>query len=400
MDTFQRILNESVAANECVGVSARITHKGKDLFRGAAGFADKENGIPFNCDNLIRMFSSTKLVTGATAMMLYEKGYFHLDEPVAKYLPAFANLKVIDYDNIGRMVLRPAKNILTIRHLFTMTSGISYHIPTAASSVDMLDFPKEFEAARAMAETILRKAAGTPNLTSEMMLEAIASMPLAFEPGTRWLYGPNSDVLAGVCEAITKMRYSDFLKENLFDPLGMKDTCYRPTPEQLERLAVFYDYIDPANVVPYDQNAFNVGHRPDSTNEHFVGALYSTLDDYSTFMQMLANKGVHNGKRILGANTIKFMASDQLTEEQYAWLKREWYPAGHSTWGMMCRVVKSMNHVRPMLMPGSFGWGGWAGTQSAVDPDNELTITLMVQRVPSDSYGVLSKLMQTTYGMI
>ena len=214
------------------------------------------------------------------------------------------------------------------------------------------------------------------------------------------MYGVNSDILAGVVEAISGKSFGTFLKEEIFEPLGMKDTCYRPNAEQLKRLAVLYDYSDPANIVPYDTNAYNILHSPGSTNEHFVGALFSTLDDFTAFLQMLSNGGAYEGKRLLGANTVKLMGTDQLTERQFESFKRISNPSGSTSWGMMCRVTKSLNNARPYLFPGAFGWGGWAGTQAAVDPERDLTITMMVQRVPANSHIILSKLTQAAYGMI
>ena len=118
------------------------------------------------------------------------------------------------------------------------------------------DYPRHFQDARAFADEILKKASRTPNLTSEQMLEAIASIPLAFEPGTEWLYGPSSDVIAGLLEAITHKSFGEYLKEEIFVPMGMKNTCHRPTAEMLDKLAVLYDYSNPANIVPYDTNAY------------------------------------------------------------------------------------------------------------------------------------------------
>jgi len=395
VDVFSRILKESVESLESVGISARITHKGKDLFRGAAGYADKEQKIPFTCDNLIRIFSMTKIITGVAVLKLFEQGYFSLDEPISKYLPMFKDMKVISYDEAGNLKLVPAKNPITIRHLFTMTSGISYQIQTV-----VFDYPRHFQDARAFADEILNKASRTPNLTSKQMLEAIASIPLAFEPGTEWLYGPSSDVIAGLLEAITHKSFGEYLKEEIFVPMGMENTCHRPTAEMLDKLAVLYDYSNPANIVPYDTNAYNILHSEGSTNEHFVGALFSTLDDFTAFQKMMVNGGVHDGKRIIGKNTLELMRQDHLTDWQFNSLKRTINPTGSSSWGLMCRVAKTLTNSLPYLNPGSYGWGGWAGTQAYIDPDNELTITMMVQRVPSFSYSVFSKLSQTAYGMI
>lgn len=392
---FERILQDAVAEGLAVGLSARITRNGEDLYRGSAGFADKENNIPFTCDTMVHVFSMTKLVTGVAALKLLEEGCFWLDDPVCKYLPCFRDMKVIDYDASGQLITRPAAVPITIRHLFNMTAGFSYHIPNTAA-----ERPRNLEDARILTDKVLRAAAVSPGLTSQKMLEYISTIPLAFEPGSQWLYGVCSDVLAGVVESIAQKPWGEFLKDEIFKPLGMKDTCFRPTPAQERRLAVIYDYADPRSVVPYDPYAFNIYHKADSTNEHFIGGLLSTLDDFSIFGQMLANRGTYNGVRILGENTVRLMASDQLTPWQYDFYRRTVCPAGHSSWGMMCRVTKSLNNVRPYLFPGSFGWSGWAGTHCIADPERNMSFTFMVNRIPQDSYGTLSKLTAAAYAMI
>ena len=395
MDVFQKILEENISHSEHVGINARITHKGKDLFRGAAGFADKENNIPMTCENMFRVFSNTKLITAVAALMLFEKGCFALDEPISKYIPVFKDLSVISYTGDGSLTTVPAKAPVTIRHLFTMTAGFSYHIPVA-----LFNAPRHYEDARALSFKILKEASERPNLTSEQMIEAIASIPMAFEPGSEWMYSVCSDILAALVEAITKQPFGTFLKKEIFEPLGMKDTCYRPNAEQLSRMAVLYDYSDPQNVVPYDITEFNIMHSPGSTNEHFVGALHSTLDDFSAFMQMLSNGGTYDGKRLIGKSTLEAMGSDQLLDHQRESLHKTRFVSKSASWGLMCRVTTNRAGANPYLMPGSYGWGGWAGTQASVDPNNELTITMMVQRVPGFSYNIMSKLMQAAYSMI
>ena len=395
MDFFSKILEQAVVNNDGVGFSARITHKGKDLFCGAAGYADLERKIPFACDTLTRIFSMTKLITGVAALKLFEQGCFSLDEPLSKYLPVFQDLKVISYDESGKLKLVPSKVPLTIRHIFTMTAGFSYQFPT-----ESFEIPPYSADAAEMSRKILMETSAKPNLTSAQMLEAIASIPMSFEPGTGWQYGLCCDILAALIEAVSGKTFGVFLQEELFAPLGMKDTGFRPHAQQLARLAVLYDYSDPSQVKPYDDQAYNIAHSPGSTNELFVGALFSTLNDYTAFLQMICNNGVYEGQRILGAKTIEAMTSDQLTAEQRDCLQRSWYPTKHASWGLMGRVTLNLNNSRPYLFPSTFGWGGWAGTQAIVDRKNELTATFMVQRVPADSYGVLSKLMQVAYGMI
>ena len=158
VSVFDRILQDAVEEGLAVGLSARITHKGQDLYRGAARWADRQNGVPFSCDTILHIFSMTKLVTSVAALKLFEEGCFSLDDPVSKFLPCFKEMKVIDYDSSGQLITRPATVPLTIRHLFTMTAGFSYQISTTAA-----ERPRNLEDARIITDKILRQAAAEPH---------------------------------------------------------------------------------------------------------------------------------------------------------------------------------------------------------------------------------------------
>ena len=403
MDAYTRILNDAVASGEIVGGSARIVHQGKNLFRGCAGFNDKAAGTPFALDGIMCMFSLTKMVLSVAALKLFEQGYFQLDDPVYRFIPAFREATVLSYpDGISPVVTR-AKKAVTMRHLFTMTSGYPYPTVSMVPNVPRgyteagLRLGKLFgERARAAEQS------GKP-LTTMQVAELIAQAPMCFEPGEGWLYGHGSDILGAVVSAISGKSLAAFLKDEIFTPLGMKDTAYVLSEDQMARRAVIYDYFDPAGVKPYPLEAPNfdrVVSVPTETLEICSSSLYSTLDDYSRFIQMLGNMGSLEGVRILGRKTVELMTCDHLTDAQRKMFTRTWFPTGFASWGLMVCVAKTLTNAGMMRFPGSFGWSGAAGTVAWADPKENLSITFMTQRMPSASESIVSKLMQAAYASI
>lgn len=401
MDAFTRILQEYVDNGTCIGVSARLTHKGTDIYRGAAGYADLGAKKPFSCDNVIRIFSMSKMVYAVAALKLYEQGYFSLDDPVYKFVPAFKDAKVLSYFNRDVPVVKPVRNDVTMRHLFTMTAGYTY--PKIAV---MAETPRRFmDAAAHSSKLFARMIEERDNgmeLTTMKMLEGLATIPMCFEPGEGFVYGLCADILGGVVEVISGKKLGQYLHDEIFAPLGMKDTTFKPSEEQIERAATIYNYADPSNVTPFDPKVLKSSLQRDNDGalEICVGGLYSTLDDYSVFIQMLCNGGSYDGTRILGRKTVELMTMDHLTAEQYADFKKMWSPRGNSSWGLMTRVTTSLTNSPQAFFPGSFGWGGAAGTQAVADPHEGVTMTLMIQRMPSDSHDIMTKLMQAAYASI
>lgn len=401
MNVFTRILEEYAESGMGAGVSARITHKGEDIYRGAAGYADIEAQKPFTCGDVIRIYSLSKMVNAVAALKLFEQGYFSLDDPVHTFVPAFREAKVLSYFNRDVPVIKPAKNDVTMRHLFTMTAGYTY--PQIAV---MAETPRRYmDAASHSAKLFARmieERDGGETLTTKKMVEALAEIPMCFEPGEGFVYGLCADILGGVIEAICGKKLGQYMHDEIFAPLGMKDTTFNPNEEQRERAATIYNCFDPANVAPFTSNGFKSSIERDSDGhlEICIGGLYSTLDDYSAFIQMLGNGGTYAGNRILGRKTVELMTMDHLTDVQYADFKTMWSPRGNASWGLMTRVTTSLKDSPHAFFPGTFGWGGAAGTLAVADPAEGLTLTLMTQRVPSHSYGVMTKLAQAAYATI
>ncbi len=402
MDPFTRIIREFVDSGEIEGASARIVLSGKDLYRGCAGYSDVETRRPFSPDDIMCIFSLTKMVVGVAALKLWEQGLFHLDDPVSRYIPAYKNVTVFCPTENGYEV-RPASRPVTIRHLFTMTAGYPY--PTVGIFPTM---PAHYwEVGKMVGDAFMEcrresQRTGEP-ITNLKAAELLASTPMCFEPGEGWLYGHCSDILGAVVGVIGGKSLAQFIREEITEPLGMKDTAYTLTPDQKKRVATIYSHIDPNHVCPFDLEADardRLLSTPTEDLQICSSSLYSTLDDYSRFIQMLCSGGTLDGVRIIGRKTVELMSSDQLTPKQYADCRRDWFPYGNATWGLLTCISKTMNHSAMVRFPGSFGWSGAAGTVAWADPKENLSIAFMAQRVPGATEPIVSRLLQTAYSSI
>ena len=327
------------------GCDLAVTYKGQQIYRGSAGFSDTQGTRPVSENDLYYVFSISKITTCVAAMRLVEEGKIGLDDPVSKYLPAYAYLNVKNEN--GKPV--PAKNVMTVRHLFTMTGGLNY---------DLTSQPLTRENQKPDADTV-------------SFASAIADSPLEFEPGTRFQYSLCHDVLGAVVEVASGMRFADYVQKHIFDPLGMKDSGYHLPDELFPRIAAMYTFtpgIMRATPLPRERyNPYILNDRFDSGG----AGLYSSVNDQLKLLTVLACGGkTADGYSLLRPETIRMLQVGQLTEETlpYFWSGRLY---GYS-WGLCGRV-----HVNPTvsdsLSPvGEFGWDGAAGAFALVDPENEL----------------------------
>ncbi len=329
-----RALEEFVARREIAGAVALVASRDKVLHLGAVGEADIGSHRPMRKDALFWIASMTKPVTASAVLLLQDEGKLSVDDPVAKYLPELADVKTGDG--------RPAT--LTLRHLLTHTSGLAE--ATA----------KESLAARKLADLIPHYAA----------------KPLQFAPGTQWRYcqsGINS--LGRIVEVVSGQTFPEFLEKRFFEPLGMKDTTFYPTPSQLSRLATSYKRVDGKLVespVIADYAPTRTGRYPAAN-----GGLFSTAPDYARFCQMLLSGGSFAGKQYLKPESVKLMTSLQTGKLKTGF-------TDGCGWGLGCCLVRQPQGVTGMLSPGTFGHGGAYGTQAWIDPVKQRIYVLMVQR--------------------
>lgn len=365
LSRVQEVLNEMVETSYVAGVSCLVLKQGEEVGYFEAGYADIAAQKPFKRDTICLLYSMSKPVTAAAAMVLMERGKIDLLDPVERFIPSFKNQMVLEGNQ-----LVPCQKPVTIKDLLSMTSGLLYGNNVDAAGIGM----------EALFEEVKAHLATSRAYTTYEIAERMGSVPLAFQPGSHWAYGASADVLGAVIEVVAGKSFSEFLKENIFDPLGMEDTGFWVPEHKQNRLAKVYAQENEA-LVEYNGNNLGILIRMDQKPRFESGGagLVSTIDDYSHFAQMLLQKGNFGGKQILAPKTVEYMTTCQLTsrlnEEVATWDSLR----GHS-YGNLMRIM-----IHPELAvfngsKGEYGWDGWLGPYLANDPVHDLTFLLMQQR--------------------
>ena len=345
------------------GNSVVVYKDGKQVFSYQSGYSDLENKIPMQGGELFNIYSCSKVTTVTAALQLYERGKFLLDDPLYDFIPAFKNMRV-RLEN-GETVA--ANSPITMRHLFTMTAGFDYNTNAPWRAI-----AKERTEGRMETLEVAR---------------AIAEQPLGFHPGTKWNYSMCHDVLAAAVEAISGQHFSDFVRENIFNPLEMNSSTYHPDDAAYAKMAQQYRYDVlsdhdavklQAGVIRGDDGVVvNVGKR----NYLVFGEGYdsggagivTSVEDYAKLANALACGGIGTtGERILGSGTIELLRTDQILSgaidiSNFNWQQLKGYGYGLGVRTMLDRARSGFNGA-----VGEFGWGGAAGATILVDPDMHL----------------------------
>lgn len=376
------IINQEIEAGEIAGANIMVLHKGKEIFFDCYGYADKENKFPVKRDTIFRLFSMSKPITAVATMILVERGEIDVRDAVSKYIPAFAGQKVwCD----GREV--PAERDITVWDCLNMTTGIPYPDLSFESGRQMDELFKELIARRENGEVV----------TTMDYVNRIAQIPLAFQPGERWMYGLSADILGAVIEAVSGKKYSKFLQDEIFLPLGMKDTGFYVPADKEWRFAKNYDMVN-GELVPFTRSHLGEYYKQDVAFESGGAGMVSTIEDYSHFTQMLVNGGTYNGVRILGRKTVAYMAQNHLRPEQMGALN--WDSNLGCGYGCLMRVLINQSAAGTNGSLGEFGWDGWTGNYMTVDPSEELTILYFIQRCGAGFTPAMRKLRSVIYGSI
>jgi CubicO group peptidase (beta-lactamase class C family) len=353
LDRLTAIMARQVEEKKAPGVSMLIARHGKIAFRQSLG-ALRPGGPPMSEDAIFRIYSMTKPIVSVAAMMLVEEGRLSIIDPVSAYIPAFANLKVGVEDG-GRLDLAPLKRPITIQDLMRHTSGLTYGF-TGASPVQKL-----IRAADVMSS----------NRTLAENVDAITKLPLMHQPGEVWEYSSSTDLLARIIEIVEGARLGEVLLERLFGPLEMADTAFFTPERKRDRRAdpFSFDFMAAAGV-----DSCNATAPPKF--ESGGGGLMSTLADYTRFAAMLSSGGALDGMRVLGPQTIAFMASDHLDAKADRSHSLLW--PGHG-FGLGFAVRTDAGKAPTAGSVGDFSWGGMMGTAFWVSPRDSLFAILMVQ---------------------
>jgi CubicO group peptidase (beta-lactamase class C family) len=316
-------------------------------------------------------------------MKLYESGAFQLDDSLSKYAPEFANMQVCTgQDSLGNLILVPLDRPISIRDLTRHTAGFrnANNIPALEELIQKVD-PMNYKN------------------TLTQMAEKLGSIPLSFQPGTRWFYSDAVDVQAFLVERISGVPYGQFVRENVLDPLGMSETRYFvPESDRSRMAATYFKSEDSLARIPDESiNAFNYGEWPLTPGGH---GLTSTVDDYMKFAQMLVNEGTFNGVQILKPETIKLMATNHLPDsiigENRSWLVGKGRVGFGIDFAVRTALAQSPNENVGAV--GEFFWDGAASTLFWVDPENELVAILFVQLFPFDKVGLHKGFRDAIYG--
>ncbi len=380
MKLVEDTLSRFVSSGQIAGCAAKVIRNGETCFEGCFGYADIEKKIEITDQTIFPIASMTKVITVAGIMRLYEQGLFKLWDPVSEYLPGFKHPTVALEKPDGTYEIIPARGEVTMRQLFTMTSGVPYPGNDTAAARIRMEKEQEYI------------AQGKPRPETQAYCNLVGTLPLAFEPGEKWMYGFSIDILGAVIEVLSGKTLGAYLKETIFDPLGMKDTGFFVPPEKQSRIARLYhirEGMKPDDrVYPKEKPAFESG----------GGGLFSTVKDYSRFAQMLLRGGTLEGERILGRKTIALIAADHLTPQQQA--THTWDTQRGYGYGLGVRVMKNPEIADINGSVGEWGWDGAFGNWFCVDPVENLTCVYLTTNLPGDHYRFIPKLMASMYASL
>lgn len=339
-------------------------------------------------DTIYKIYSMTKPITAVAVMILFERGLLDVADPVSDYLPSFSELTVEDEYGVHK-----AKEVMTINHLLNMTSGIVYP-------------GDEDGPARAMARKqgeLLKTVKNGKKLDTISICKALGECPLAFEPGTKWRYGASADILGAIVEVVSGMKYGEFLKKEIFEPLHMDETGFLIPEGKLSRFATFYSADDGQqelrNVTEEERMWLGITNPAKAPNiESGGGGLYSTRNDYLQFAKMLLGKGSLNGVKILGEKTVEYMTQNQLTSEQAVYFN--WDQLKGFGYGNLMRTKVDTVAALSNGSIGEFGWDGLAGTYFTISPKDDLIILYMQQHKHGADYTLRRKMRNIIFGAL
>lgn len=339
------------------GNSVVIYKDGKKVFEYSSGYSDLEKKIKKTGEEQLYIYSCSKVATVTAALQLYEQGKFLLSDPLYEYLPEFKKMYVKDGDRI-----KAAENPITIRDLFTMTAGLSYATNTPA-----------FEKARKLTDG---------KMDTRTVIKCLAEEPLLFEPGARWNYSLCHDVLAVLAEVVSGMRFSEYMKKNIFEPLDMNNSYYHTPNDVIISPQYIYEIQDTKNIVELQQKEHTTGvDKRAYGNELVFGENYdsggagiiTTVDDYAKFAAALANSGTGlNNNRILSSATVKLMKTNQLNEAQRKTMN--WRRLRGYGYGLGVRTLIDKAESGSNSSIGEIGWGGAAGATIIADTEEKVAL--------------------------
>ena len=358
-------LQQQVDSNRIAGAVGLVLRDGRVIYERAVGWSDKDAGRRMTPDAMFRIASQTKALTSIAIMILMEEGKIALNNPVSRFIPAYARTTVLVN---GQAV--PASRAITIRDLLTHTAGISYGTDSVLAPL--------------YREKGLGPAAGYGWYTADkdepvcVTMETLATLPFSRQPGEAWVYGYATDILGCVVERASGVPLDQFIRTRITAPLRMNDTHFFIPPAQRDRLVTLYASDAENRVIRAPDGARGQGHYVDGPRRNFAGGagLVSTARDYARLMQMLLNGGALDGVRILSPATVRLMSTNQ---------SGSLYTQNGQSFGLGFSIVERTGADNTLLSAGTYGWGGAYGSQYRVDPAERVVLVFMLNQLPNRS---------------
>ena len=367
LNRIDKVLQDLIARDQLPGMVAMVVRNGQIVYHKAFGTADVQTGRPFKTDDIFRIASMSKAITATAAMMLYEEGKFSLDDPISKWIPEFKSPQVISTYNAKDTTFTtvPAKGEITVRHLMTHTSGLSYGV---------ISGDERFRAINAKAGIV--DLYTTKAVTVADNIKKLAKQPLIHNPGEKFTYALGLDVLGYLIEIWSGQSFDQYLRSHLLDPMGMTDTYfYLPDAKKDRLVPVQRPGTDGKKWERFPVTFYDPNYPISGAKTWYSGGagLSSTAKDYASFLQMLLNGGVFNNKRFLSPYTVQLLTQSNQTGELYGGEK------GDANYSLAFSVLTKYGQDKGNGSIGRFSWGGYFNTNYWADPKEKLIMVLMKQ---------------------
>jgi CubicO group peptidase (beta-lactamase class C family) len=374
LELLHRQIESFVQEGKHAGISVLLLRKGQVADFFAVGFRDRQAGAPMQGDTIVRIYSLTKIITSVAALTLIEEGKLGLSHPIKEYLPEFNDMRIFVGGSAQNRELIPAEVPINVHHLFTHTSGFTYG--DNEEPVDQFYQTAGLENAGSLAD----------------LVRMLATLPLKREPGTMYEYGFSTDILARLVEVVSGQPFDLFLQQRILEPLGMTDTGFRIDAAKLNRLAKVYEHGTNGELQPVQHFEFEAIQGQKKFPMGGSG-LFSTIEDYSRFAQMLCNGGELKGVRVLSRKAFEQMTVDHLGGKPVA---NRTYSEGYG-FGLGVAVRINDGFAGTLGTLGSFGWSGKATTYCVIDPAEELVLLVFTQHLPYDEHGLFERFTNLVY---
>ncbi len=385
-EKLEGIIEREVEREQTAGANILVLQNGREVAYAQAGYADLEEKKPYQRDTIVRLYSMTKPVTAAAVMLLADRGELDLNQGAEEFIPEFRNIKVDENGTLTDPVRR-----IRIYDLLHMTSGLCYGGDESAANIET---EKVFQ-------EIIERMDTEDAVTTVEAAKRLAGCPLRFQPREQFLYGSSADVLGAVIEIVSGRRLSKFCREELFEPLGMKDTGFYVPEEKQSRLAKVYESTAEGMKL-FTGRHLGISNRMERLPAFESGGagLVSTVDDYARFAQMLMQGGTFEGRKIMEPGTVKLLTQGKLQPWQQDYFARTWEGLDGYSYANLMRVMTEPGLACLRVSEGEYGWDGWLGNYFANSPKDGITMLATCQKRDAGTTSMVRKLKNVVWNSL